>query len=79
MPFTGNEDKGNPGLCRADIFLLPSHRACGINQLKSMRWLRAVVRKVGGLNDTVDNYDRKRQTKAPALLKALIRYLYTDR
>lgn len=70
----------------ADLFLMPSlYEPCGLNQMFSLKYgTIPVVRAVGGLKDTVQDYDAASQTgtgfvvpthDAPALLQAIDRGL----
>ena len=75
----------------ADVFLMPSRfEPCGLNQMYSLRYGTVpVVRAVGGLEDTVEDYDGKdrgtgfkfREYHPRALWSALLRALevYRDR
>ncbi len=58
LPFSGNENMETQIYAAADLFLLPSHHEpCGINQMIAMRYgCIPIVRRVGGLKDTVTNY-----------------------
>jgi starch synthase len=71
----------------ADVFLMPSqYEPCGLNQMYSMRYGTVpVVRATGGLDDTVEQFDRVRGTgngfkfaryDAGALLESVYEALY---
>lgn len=57
LPF--NQKMENLLYAASDLFLLPSnHEPCGINQLIAMRYgCIPVVREIGGLYDTVENFN----------------------
>jgi len=62
MPFRQNLE--TMLYAASDLFLLPSnHEPCGINQLIAMRYgCIPVVREIGGLYDTVENYNPSDKT-----------------
>lgn len=64
LPFAENSGMETLLYAAADFFLLPSHHEpCGLNQMIAMRYGAVpIVRRVGGLHDTVKNYNEKKGT-----------------
>ena len=56
----------------ADFFLMPSrYEPCGLNQMFSLKYgTIPIVRPVGGLKDTVEDYDAERQTGTGLVIKS---------
>jgi starch synthase len=59
--FGYNEPLAHQIEAGADLFLMPSaYEPCGLNQMYSLRYGTVpLVRGVGGLDDTIDNFDRR--------------------
>ena len=64
MEIGFNEPLAHQMEAGADLFLMPSlYEPCGLNQMFSLKYgTIPVVRAVGGLKDTVQDYDAENQT-----------------
>jgi starch synthase len=91
--LTFNSDLGQKIYAGADMFLMPSrYEPCGLNQLVAMRYGSVpIVRSVGGLADTVVDFDPRtgegngfsfeaydRWALFAAVVRALEHYKYED-
>ena len=64
LPFNDNQKLETLFYAASDFLLLPSnHEPCGINQLIAMRYgCIPIVREIGGLYDTVENFNPLERT-----------------